>query len=156
MHATGLQEDAVSQWLAGNVEDSVAPHRFTAISGGHSNLTYLVVDARGRRSVLRRPPLGPTLPSAHDMGREYRIISALWRAGFPVPPPRGYCDDADVTRAPFTVTAFIHGLILRDTEAARVIAPVSEGVFAHDVDRIGAQVRAVAEAALAATEGQSR
>jgi aminoglycoside phosphotransferase (APT) family kinase protein len=119
----GLDEAAISRWLVGNVANSVAPHRFTTVKGGHSNLTYLVVDARGERSVLRRPPLGPTLPSAHDMGREYRIVSGLWRTGFPVPPPQGYCADAEVTGAPFAITEFVDGLILRDAGAARSISP---------------------------------
>ena len=51
--------------------------RFELIAGGHSNLTYRVTDAAGHRFVLRRPPLGHVLATAHDMGREHKIISAL-------------------------------------------------------------------------------
>ena len=66
-----------------------APLAFELIAGGHSNLTYRVTDATGRRFVLRRPPLGQVLATAHDMGREHRIISALGHTGVPVPPPSG-------------------------------------------------------------------
>jgi aminoglycoside phosphotransferase (APT) family kinase protein len=82
------------------------------ISGGRSNLTYLVEGVNGR-AVVRRPPLGHVLPSAHDMAREYRVISALARAGFPVPEPLLLCPDADVIGAPFYVMRYVDGVVVR-------------------------------------------
>jgi aminoglycoside phosphotransferase (APT) family kinase protein len=91
------------------------------ISGGRSNLTYLV---RGRTGcvVLRRPPLGLVLPSAHDMAREYRVTSALADAGFPVARPLLLCADEDVIGAPFYVMEYVDGVVLRD-EALRDVPP---------------------------------
>ena len=68
---------------------AVAPFSFELIAGGHSNLTYRVVGADGHPLVLRRPPLGHLLASAHDMGREHRIIAALADTPVPVAPARG-------------------------------------------------------------------
>src|SRR5947207_2784403 len=87
----GVDVPSVSQWLAAHVDGATPPFRFDLIAGGHSNLTYCVTDHRGERYVLRRPPLGHVLPSAHDMGREHRIISALGPTAVPVAPALGYC-----------------------------------------------------------------
>ena len=65
------------------------PFSFSLIAGGHSNLTYAVDDAAGQRFVLRRPPLGHVLQSAHDVAREHRIISALASSAVPVAPALG-------------------------------------------------------------------
>ncbi|NJC70772.1 phosphotransferase family protein [Planosporangium thailandense] len=86
----------------------------SVISGGRSNLTYLVSDGT-KRVVVRRPPLGHVLPSAHDMGREYRVISALSAIGFPVPGPLLLCTDADVIGAQFYVMEYVDGVVLRGT-----------------------------------------
>ena len=79
----------VTAWLVDHVEGAVAPFRFDVIAGGHSNLTYRVMAGDGRRLVLRRPPLGHVLASAHDMGREHRIIAGLQGSRRPVPPSLG-------------------------------------------------------------------
>ena len=88
------------------------------IAGGHSNLTFLVTDANGRRLVLRRPPLAHGLASAHDMAREHRIISALHRSAVPVPMTLGLCEDSDINGAPFYVMDYIAGHVLRDVVSA--------------------------------------
>ena len=97
----GIDADPVSDWLAKNVAGLRPPFGFALIAGGHSNLTYAVTDAAGRKVVLRRPPLGAVLATAHDMGREHRIIAALAGTGVPVPPALGLCTDAAVNGAPF-------------------------------------------------------
>ena len=79
----GIDSDSVTAWLARHVEGAVAPFRFDIIAGGHSNLTYRVVCRRRSSLVLRRPPLGHVLASAHDMGREFRIISGLQDCAVP-------------------------------------------------------------------------
>ena len=87
----GVDIDRVSPWLEANVAGATAPFEFTLIAGGRSNLTYAVTDANGHRFVLRRPPLGRVLATAHDMAREHRIISAVGRTDVPVPPALGLC-----------------------------------------------------------------
>jgi aminoglycoside phosphotransferase (APT) family kinase protein len=114
----GIEVDAVTKWIDANIGGITAPLVFTRIKGGHSNLTYEIVDASGRKLVLRRPPLGHLLPTAHDMSREWRFISATHPTGFPAPPPLGFCEDQDVTGAPFYVMAFVEGHVLHDASVA--------------------------------------
>ena len=73
----GLDAERVSAWLSSNIDEVVPPFTFALIAGGRSNLTFEVVDGHGERFVLRRPPLGHVLATAHDMGREHRLISAV-------------------------------------------------------------------------------
>src|SRR3546814_3219426 len=80
----GIDVANVTAWFEANVAGASGPLQFDLIAGGHSNLTYGVTDAGGRRYVLRRPPLGQVLASAHDMGREHKIISALGSTDVPV------------------------------------------------------------------------
>jgi len=73
----GYDVPAVEAWIAANVPALSLPLRWTRLEGGHSNLTYRLDDAAGRVAVIRRPPLGELLPKAHDMAREWAVISAL-------------------------------------------------------------------------------
>ncbi len=114
----GIRTAAVGRWLETNVDGARGPFRFETIAGGHSNLTFKVTSADGDRYVLRRPPLGHVLASAHDMGREYRIIRGLHDSDVPVPPVEGYCEDLDVNEVPFYVMGFVDGHVLRDAESA--------------------------------------
>ena len=115
----GIREPQVSAWLTAHIAGATAPFVFELIAGGHSNLTFKVTDALGNRYVLRRPPLSHALASAHDMGREYRIISSLHDSQVPVAPALGLCVDIEVNEAPFYVMSFVDGLIIRDNETAR-------------------------------------
>ena len=81
----GIAASAVTGWLRERTE-ATPPLGFEVIAGGRSNLTYTVTDAAGRRWVLRRPPLHSVLASAHDVGREHRIMAALQDTVVPVPP----------------------------------------------------------------------
>jgi aminoglycoside phosphotransferase (APT) family kinase protein len=114
----GIDAVAVSSWLAANVAGAQPPFRYTFIAGGHSNLTFRVDSENGNAFVLRRPPMGHLLASAHDMGREHRIISSLAGTGVPVAPAVGFCDDVAVNGAPFYVMSFVDGLVVRDRETA--------------------------------------
>jgi aminoglycoside phosphotransferase (APT) family kinase protein len=109
----GIDRAGVEAWFADHVEGAEPPLAFDRVSGGRSNLTYGVADTAGHRWALRRPPLGKRLASAHDMGREHRIISALQSTGVPVPPVVGLCEDETVNGAPFFVMGFVEGPILR-------------------------------------------
>ncbi len=115
----GIDVPPVSAWLADHVDGTTPPFHFDLIAGGHSNLTYRVTDGGGHRFVLRRPPLGHVLPSAHDMGREHRIISALGPTPVPVAPALGYCDEESVNGAPFYVMGYVDGQVIRDADGAK-------------------------------------
>ena len=113
----GLDVSKVTNWLESNVAGAVGPFTFDVIAGGHSNLTFKVTGSNGRQFVLRRPPLGHVLASAHDMGREHRIIAALSGTSVPVAPAVGFCDNLEVNGAPFYVMSFVDGLVIREREA---------------------------------------
>jgi aminoglycoside phosphotransferase (APT) family kinase protein len=90
--------------------------------GGRSNLTYAVTDGE-RRWVLRRPPLGHVLPTAHDMVREHRVLEALAKEGFPAPRPILLCTDPDVIGAPFYLMEHVDGKIYRDVTDLAAMGP---------------------------------
>ncbi|MCZ6659620.1 MAG: phosphotransferase family protein, partial [Gammaproteobacteria bacterium] len=117
----GIRQDVVTAWLQERVEGFRLPVEFSLIAGGHSNLTYRCTDQAGTTVVLRRPPLGHVLESAHDMGREYKIIHALQGSDVPVAPTLGLCTEVDVNDAPFYVMQFIEGPVLHDAETARSV-----------------------------------
>jgi aminoglycoside phosphotransferase (APT) family kinase protein len=120
----GIDEHNVTRWFTENVPGVELPLDFTLIAGGRSNLTFKVEDAAEHRWALRRPPVSHVLPTAHDMGREHRIISALGPAGVPVATAIGLCTDESVNQAPFYVMEFVDGHILRSAE--QVIAGFAE------------------------------
>jgi aminoglycoside phosphotransferase (APT) family kinase protein len=126
----GLDADRVGRWLAGHVDGLVGPVTFERIPGGHSNLTYRVIDADSNNYVLRRPPEGDLLSTAHDMSREWRFICALAGTEVPVAPPLVFCDDLDVTGATFSVLRFVDGLVLADPAAAGRLSPVARATAA--------------------------
>ena len=145
----GVDVPRVTEWLQARVPALEAPLSFDLIAGGRSNLTYRVTDADGRAWVLRRPPLGQVLATAHDMGREHRIISALAPTDVPVAPAVGLCTDESVNGAPFYVMDFVDGLVARDAASARTLdvearrrasaqtAEVLARIHAVDPDAVG-------------------
>ncbi|WP_405678756.1 phosphotransferase family protein [Streptomyces sp. NBC_01511] len=92
------------------------------IEGGRSNLTYLVTDGV-HDWVVRRPPLGHVLATAHDMRREFRVISALHPTAVPVPEPLLLCEDPDVLGAPFYVMEYVTGTPYRTAEQLAPLGP---------------------------------
>ena len=108
----GYDVDAVEAWIEANVDGLAPPFEWTQLEGGHSNLTYALVDTEGRRAVVRRPPEGELLPKAHDMGREFKVISGLGSTPVPVPIAYGYCEDPAVTGAHFYVMSQVDGMAL--------------------------------------------
>ncbi len=138
----GIKPEAVTTWLS-NRTTVVPPLRFNLISGGRSNLTFDVTDAAGGHWVLRRPPLGHVLATAHDMNRESRIIAALASTPVPVPNVVGFCDDDDINGAPFFVMDYVDGLILRDRTAAEGIAEGRRHDIANNLVDVLAEIHAV-------------
>ncbi|WP_329069836.1 phosphotransferase family protein [Streptomyces sp. NBC_01429] len=92
------------------------------IEGGRSNLTYTVTDGTGRW-VVRRPPLGHVLATAHDMRREYRVIAALHPTAVPVPEALLLCEDESVLGAPFYVMEYVAGTPYRTAEQLAPLGP---------------------------------
>jgi aminoglycoside phosphotransferase (APT) family kinase protein len=114
----GLDLDALVGYLAPIVGGFAGPLRGEVIPGGRSNLTYAVDDGE-QRFVVRRPPLAHVLPTAHDMEREYTIISALRATDIPVPPLVAHCTDASIIGAPFYVMGWVDGHVIRSALPAQ-------------------------------------
>jgi aminoglycoside phosphotransferase (APT) family kinase protein len=113
-----LDVAAVSSWIVGLGWGAEEPLRFRRIGAGFSNLTFSVTDAGGRSWVLRRPPLGELLGSAHDVGREHRILTALERTDVPTPRVRGFCEDPAVTPVPMLLMDHVDGLTISSLSIA--------------------------------------
>jgi aminoglycoside phosphotransferase (APT) family kinase protein len=145
----GLDLDALSGYLValrrapiGAAPESAAnPHpdtpsrpapalRAELIQGGKSNLTYRLTDG-SHDWVLRRPPLGHVLATAHDMAREYRVMSALTPTPVPVPAMVTLCEDPAVIGAPFYVMEYVEGSILRRTRDTDKLDDRQRTALAH-------------------------
>jgi aminoglycoside phosphotransferase (APT) family kinase protein len=122
----GIDATGVGAWFAEHVPSAEPPLSFERIAGGHSNLTYRVADAAGQSWALRRPPLGKRLGSAHDMGREHKVVSALGPTAVPVAPVVGLCEDESVNGAPFYVMEFVDGPVLRGIAEAEIFPDEDE------------------------------
>jgi aminoglycoside phosphotransferase (APT) family kinase protein len=120
----GVRVPEVTEWMTGNVSGLTAPLCFDLISGGRSNLTYGVTDANDRKIVLRRPPTSHVLSTAHDMAREYRVISALRDTEVPVAPALAFCADDTVNDRPFYLMEFVNGYVLRDIAGTEAVLDV--------------------------------
>ena len=123
----GYDVPQVEAWITAHVPALQTPLVWTRLEGGHSNLTYLVADAQGRKAVIRRPPMGELLPKAHDMAREWALISALGgmsgEHAVPVPAALGFCEDTAVTGAHFYLMGHVDGHPLYNADDARLWAP---------------------------------
>ncbi|GAC1385221.1 MAG: phosphotransferase family protein [Acidimicrobiales bacterium] len=113
----------MTEWLEAHIDGAVAPFEFELITGGHSNLTYKVTDAEGATFVLRRPPLGSVLATAHDMAREHRIIAAVGKTPVPIPRALGLCEDVSVNDAPFYVMNHVAGVVLNNSAVTAEAMP---------------------------------
>ncbi len=107
-----LDTSRLEPWLRDHLPEADGAFSLAQFGGGHANLTYLVRFGEAEY-VLRRPPLGPVAPSAHDMKREHRVLKDLWKA-FPLA-PRSFavCEDEQVIGAPFHVLERRNGIVVR-------------------------------------------
>jgi aminoglycoside phosphotransferase (APT) family kinase protein len=103
---------ALGEYLSGKVDGAERGVTIEQFPGGHSNLTYLI-RAGDREYVLRRPPLGPVAPKAHDMAREFRVLEAVHPLFPPAPKVVLLCEDPSVIGATFFVMERRHGVVLR-------------------------------------------
>ncbi len=117
---TGINREPLTDWLTAEL-GLTAPLDFQPVSGGASNLTFVVNDSAGHRIVLRRPPTTHVLASAHDMSREHRVISALADTAVPVPAALGLCIDTAVNDADFYVMDFVEGSVIFDRSDAEKV-----------------------------------
>lgn len=142
---------ALATWLRANdLPGAGEEPRVSLISGGRSNLTYRL-DLGETPLVLRRPPLGHVLPTAHDMGREYRVLTALAGTDVPVPRPLALCQDTSVIGAPFYLMEWVDGAVLRTRgDALALTPPQASGLSERFIDMM-ATVHGVDVAAVGLT-----
>jgi aminoglycoside phosphotransferase (APT) family kinase protein len=139
----GIEAANLTAWFADRAPELVEPLRFEIIAGGRSNLTYRVDDAAGHAWVLRRPPLGHVLATAHDMAREHRIVSALGPTDVPVPTLLGLCEDDAVTGAPFYVMDFVEGAVVRDRATGEELQPAARQRVGYELTEVLARIHRV-------------
>jgi aminoglycoside phosphotransferase (APT) family kinase protein len=119
----GVDLDRLRPWFAANVAGATdAPLQASLISGGRSNLTYSITDGT-HEWVLRRPPLGHVLPTAHDMAREHTVLAALADTDVPVPRTLAFCSDDAVNDGVFYVMEKVDGAILRTPAEMAALSP---------------------------------
>jgi aminoglycoside phosphotransferase (APT) family kinase protein len=144
-----LPVERVAGWLGDHGVELPPPVRAELVSGGRSNLTYALIGGDGRRVVLRRPPRGGVLESAHDMGREWRFIDALRDTDVPVAEALAREESPDLIGAPFYVMSYVDGLVPHDAAAAARLSPEARhgasasligtmaALHAVDIDAVG-------------------
>jgi aminoglycoside phosphotransferase (APT) family kinase protein len=127
----GLPAAPTGRWLREALPDLAdgGSWRAELISGGLSNITYRLW-LPGGTVILRRPPLANVLPRAHDMGREYRVLRALFGTAVPVPEPLALCSDPDVLGATFYVMRDVPGSVLRTRDDSEPLSPAMRGELA--------------------------
>jgi aminoglycoside phosphotransferase (APT) family kinase protein len=119
----GVDFAALTQWLDDERPGlRQGPVDGELVAGGKSNLTYRITDGVSVWA-LRRPPLAHVLPSAHDMAREFRVISALGVTDVPVPAAYALCTDPEVLGAPFYLMSFVDGVVFDQPERLAALTP---------------------------------
>lgn len=116
-HGESFDLNLLQDWLRTHAPEAGTIRDVTQFPGGYSNLTYLLHTDTGD-FVLRRPPVGANIKSAHDMGREFRVLSLLEACYDKIPKPVGLCEDTTVIGAPFYIMRRLAGSILRPGSAA--------------------------------------
>lgn len=139
----GVDSELVSGWIDAHVDSLVGPCSFEIIGGGRSNLTFLGTDAEGTPFVLRRPPIGAVLATAHDMGREFRVISAVYPTAVPVPVPLGLCENPTVNDAVFYLMEFVDGVVLDAVDKAEPLSSAARAAASDDLVRVLGDLHAV-------------
>lgn len=139
----GVDLESLQRYFADNVEGATdRPLTAELIAGGRSNLTYGISDGE-HEWVLRRPPLGHVLPTAHDMSREYRVLTALHDTDVPVPITHALCEDTEVNGAPFYVMERVDGQILRSADDLGALSDEQAAACSRELVDVLARIHAV-------------
>lgn len=117
-----LDLNRLNTYLKEHAHEIGAVLEITQFPGGFSNLTYCL-KTENKEYVLRRPPFGVNIKSAHDMGREFKVLTLLKNCYAKIPAPVVYCDDENVLGAPFYIMERVQGVILRATNAPKLNLP---------------------------------
>jgi aminoglycoside phosphotransferase (APT) family kinase protein len=125
----GFDARAATSWIVGLDIGAIPPLTFSRIGRGRSNLTFEVTDGASRRWILRRPPLGRLLSSAHDVRREHHVLSHLAGTRVPAPAALALCEDPAVADAPLLLMQHIDGIVI-DVALAEVLEPDSRHAVA--------------------------
>ena len=119
----GLPLGQLGQWLAQHEPQLPPPSQATLVTGGRSNLTYIIECGAQTRIVLRRPPHGSRHGGAHDVLREHRILAALYGTAVPVPLPLAACPAPDVIGAPFYLMEYVDGQVIDGSQRVEAYSP---------------------------------
>jgi aminoglycoside phosphotransferase (APT) family kinase protein len=140
----GLPAAPVERWLRSVLPELIqeGPWSAEVISGGLSNITYRL-RLPGGTVILRRPPLGHVLPRAHDMGREHRVLTALFGTPVPVPETLALCTDPNVLGVTFYVMREVPGTVMRHPEDTDALVPQARAALADALVRSLADLHAV-------------
>ena len=138
--------ERLAQFMQSHVEGFVAPLEVEQFKGGQSNPTFLLQSAN-HRYVLRRKPPGKLLPSAHAVDREYRVISALHRAGIPVARTWALCEDVDVIGTAFYIMDYVEGRVLWDQALPGIAKDERTAIYA-ELNRVIAALHQIDYAAI--------
>ena len=138
-----LPLDRLGEWLSGMGSTVSPPLRQELVSGGRSNVTYLLTGSGGTRAILRRPPFDAVLATAHDMNREWRFISALRDTGVPVPRTIARDESGELLGVPFYVMSYVEGLVPHDAAAASSLEPEARGALAAQLIDVMADLHQV-------------
>jgi aminoglycoside phosphotransferase (APT) family kinase protein len=144
---TELDLDALAGYLRGQGIAVSGELTATQISGGRSNLTYRLTDGAGTW-LLRRPPLAGRTASAHDVAREFRVCSALYGTDVPVAEPLALCEDESVIGTPFTLTAWVPSVVIRDSVELDPLSDVQVDALVDELVRVLGALHAVDVAAV--------
>lgn len=130
-----FDEKALETYLKRHVEGFAGPIAVKKFKGGQSNPTYLI-ESQNATYVLRRKPPGKLLPSAHAIDREFRIMSALGKVGFPVPKTFALCEDTEIVGTAFFIMDYVDGRIFWDASLPDVDIAQRRPLFEELVDVI--------------------
>jgi aminoglycoside phosphotransferase (APT) family kinase protein len=130
-----IDEAKLAAWMANNVEGYKGPLTVLQFKGGQSNPTYRL-DTPGRSYVLRRKPFGKLLPSAHAVDREFRVISALHKVGFPVAKPYALCSDDSVIGSMFYIMSMVDGRVLWNGSLPNLAREDRGAVYRSEVETL--------------------
>ncbi len=138
-----MDVDGVTAWMQSLDLGCRPPLRFARLGYGQSNLTFVVTDADQRSWVLRRPPLGELLASAHDIEREYRILSALQASDVPTPRMLAVTSEASVDETPLVLMECVEGLVIDTADVAKSISLENRAAIGRGLIEALARIHAV-------------